>query len=71
MTRSEVNEATVKFLAKGGKITRLPDGPDFRFQPYGARVERQNASTYKVDLTATEDPGSKKQIKEFEEMSLK
>ena len=65
MNRSEVNEATARFFAKGGTVTKLPDGPDFRFQPYGVRVE-QNLAEPKVDLTAYEDPANKKQEKVLE-----
>tara|TARA_X000001388_G_C2200759_1_gene111198 strand:+ start:348 stop:551 length:204 start_codon:yes stop_codon:yes gene_type:complete len=65
MTRSELNDATARFLAKGGKVTKLPDGPDFKFQPYGVRVE-QNLAEPKVDLTAYEDPANKKQEKVLE-----
>ena len=66
MTRTELNEATVRFLANGGKITKLPDGPDFRFQAYGVGI-KPNA---KVDLAAMEDPSTKKQIEAFEKGSV-
>ena len=66
MTRSEINEAMVKFFSNGGKVTKLPDGPDFKFQPYGVRVKPGS----KVDLTVMEDPGSKKQIEVFEASKL-
>jgi len=66
MTRSEINEAMVRFFADGGKVTKLPDGPDWRFQTYGVRVPKSN----NVDLTAVEDPGSKKQIEALEERTL-
>ena len=62
MKRSELNEAVQSYLNKGGKITKLPDGPDFRFQAYGVSVKPSN----KVDLTSMEDPGSKKQIEVVE-----
>ena len=39
MTRSEVTEAMARFFADGGKVTKLPDGPDFRFQPHGVKVK--------------------------------
>ena len=65
MTRSEVNEAMAKFFANGGKVTKLPDGPDFRFQPYGVRV-KENMTEPKIDLTALEDPANKKQEKVVE-----
>ena len=67
MTRSELNEATVRFLANGGKVTKLPDGPDFRCQSYGVRVA---PSDPKVDLTAMEDPSTKKQREAFEASTL-
>ena len=66
MTREEVKEAMNRFLKEGGKITRLPDGPNYRFNPYGVRVANSNA----VDLTATEDPGTKKQREIFESNTL-
>ena len=66
MTREELKEATNRFLKKGGKITKLPDGPNYRFNPYGVRVANSNA----VDLTATEDPGTKKQREDFETNTL-
>ena len=65
MTRSEVNEAMAKFFANGGKVTKLPDGPDFRFQPYGVRV-KEDMTEPKIDLTALEDPANKKQEKVVE-----
>ena len=67
MTRSELNEATVKFLANGGKITKLPDGPDYRFQPYGVRVQPGDP---KVDLTVSDTPTTKQQIYYVEKNSL-
>ena len=66
MNREELKEATDRFLKEGGKIEKLPDGPDYRFNPYGARVAHSNA----VDLTATEDPGTKKQREDFETNTL-
>jgi len=57
MTRSELNDATARFLANGGKVTKLPDGPDFRFQPHGVKVKE----SFSVDVTATEDPANIKQ----------
>ena len=66
MTRSEVNEAMARFFANGGKVTKLPDGPDFRFQAYGVSVKPSN----KVDLTSMEDPSSKKQTEAFESNKL-
>ena len=65
MTRSEINEAMARFFADGGKVTKLPDGPDFRFQPYGVRV-KEDMTEPKIDLTALEDPANKKQEKVVE-----
>ena len=67
MTRSEINEAMVKFFSNGGKVTKLPDGPNFRFQSYGVRVP---PSDPKVDLSALEDPSTKKQREAFEANKL-
>ena len=66
MNRSDLNEAVQSYLNKGGKITKLPDGPDFRFQAYGVSVKPSN----KVDLTSMEDPGSKKQSEAYESNKL-
>ncbi len=66
MKRSELNEAMAKYFADGGKVTKLPDGPDFRFQPYGVRVK----ASLGVDLTVTEDPGTTKQRKVVESNSV-
>ena len=62
-----MNEATVNFLANGGKITKLPDGPDYRFQPYGARAQPDDP---KVDLTVSDTPTTKQQIMYVEKNSL-
>ena len=48
ISRKKLNLEIVKYLKNGGKITKLPDGPDFRFQPYGVRVAPGDP---KVDLT--------------------
>ena len=66
MNRSKLNEAVQSYLNKGGKISKLPDGPDFRFQAYGVSVKPSN----KVDLTSMEDPSSKKQTEAFESNKL-
>ena len=66
MNRSKLNEAVQSYLNKGGKITKLPDGPDFRFQAFGVSVKPSN----KVDLTSMEDPSSKKQTEAFESNKL-
>ena len=62
MTRSELNDATARFLAKGGKVTKLPDGPDFRFQAHGVKVKE----SFSVDTNATESPANISQEKAFE-----
>ena len=66
MTREELKEATDRFLKDGGKIEKLPDGPNFNFQKYGVSVPKSN----KVDLTAIEDPTTKKQMEAFESGKL-
>ena len=66
MNRKELNEATAKFLADGGKVTKLPDGPDTRRYAYGVRVPISN----NVDLTLGVDPANKKQVSAFERNSL-
>ena len=67
MTRTEINTAVNSYLKNGGKITKLPDGPNFRFQPYGVRVVPGDP---KVDVTVTETPTTKQQINYVEENSL-
>ena len=67
MTRSEINEAMARYFANGGKVTKLPDGPDFRFQSYGVKIP---PSDPKVDLAALEDPSTKKQREAFEAGTL-
>ena len=67
MKRSELNEAMTKYFANGGKVTKLPDGPDYRFQPYGARVQPGDP---KVDLTVSDTPTTKQQINYVEKHSL-
>ena len=62
MNRSELNEAVKSYLKNGGKITKLPDGPDFRFQAYGVRVP----NSMSVDTTAGQDPVNKKQLSYYE-----
>jgi hypothetical protein len=37
ISRKKLNLEIVKYLKTGGKITKLPDGPDYHFQPYGVR----------------------------------
>ena len=69
MTRSEINEAMARYFANGGKVTKLPDGPDFRFQPYGVRV-KEDMTEPKVDLTVYEDPANKKQAAVVESNSV-
>ena len=67
ISRKKLNLEIVKYLKNGGKITKLPDGPDFRFQPYGVRVAPGDP---KVDVTVTETPTTKQQINYVEENSL-
>ena len=67
MKRSELKEAVNSYLKNGGKITKLPDGPDYRFQPYGVRVTPGDP---KVDLTVTDTPTTKQQISYVEKNSL-
>jgi len=69
MTRSELNVAMAKYFADGGKVTKLPDGPDFRFQPYGVRV-KEDMTEPKVDLTVYQDPANKKQAAVVESDSV-
>ena len=66
MTRKELNEAMVRYLANGGKITKLPDGPDTGWKSYGVRVP----PSQKVDLTLGVDPANKSQTAAFERNSL-
>ena len=67
ITRTELNEEVTKYLKNGGKITKLPDGPDYRFQPYGVRVPSGDP---KVDLTVSDTPTTKQQISYVEKNSL-
>ena len=67
ISREKLNLEVVKYLKNGGKITKLPDGPDFRFQPYGVRVPPGDP---KVDLTITDTPTTKQQISYVEKNSL-
>jgi len=67
ISRKKLNLEISKYLKNGGKITKLPDGPDFRFQPYGVRVPPGDP---KVDLTITDSPTTKQQISYVEKNSL-
>ena len=67
ISRKKLNLEIVKYLKNGGKITKLPDGPDFRFQPYGVRVAPGDP---KVDLTITDTPTTKQQLSYVEKNSL-
>ena len=67
ISRKKLNLEIVKYLKNGGKITKLPDGPDYRFQPYGVRVTPGDP---KVDLTVTDTPTTKQQISYVEKNSL-
>ena len=67
ISRKKLNLEIAKYLKNGGKITKLPDGPDYRFQPYGVRVTPGDP---KVDLTITDPPTTKQQISYVEKISL-
>ena len=67
ITRTELNKEIAKYVKRGGKITKLPDGPDYRFQPYGVRVTPGDP---KVDLTITDTPTTEQQISYVEKNSL-
>ena len=67
ISRKRLNLEISKYLKNGGKITKLPDGPDYRFQPYGVRVTPGDP---KVDLTITDTPTTKQQISYVEKNSL-
>ena len=66
MNRSELNEAVKSYLKSGGKITKLPDGPDFRFQAYGGRAP----NSISVDTTAGQDPVNKQQLSYYEKSAV-
>ena len=65
--RKKLNLEISKYLKNGGKITKLPDGPDYHFQPYGVRVTPGDP---KVDLTVSDSPTTKQQISYVEKHSL-
>ena len=67
MTRTEIQKAVDNYLQKGGKITKLPDGPNYQFQPYGVRVTPGDP---KVDLTVSDTPTTEQQISYVEKNSL-
>ena len=67
ISREKLNLEVVKYLKNGGKITKLPDGPDYRFQPYGVRVPPGDP---KVDLTISDTPTTKQQISYVEKNTL-
>ena len=67
ISRKKLNLEIVKYLKNGGKITKLPDCPDFRFQPYGVRVPPGDP---KVDLTVSDTPTTKQQISYVEKNAL-
>tara|TARA_Y100001949_G_C15751148_1_gene227929 strand:+ start:133 stop:339 length:207 start_codon:yes stop_codon:yes gene_type:complete len=66
ITRTELNEEITKYIKNGGKITRLPDGPNFRFQAYGVRVP----NSISVDTTVGQDPVNKKQLSYYEKSAI-
>jgi len=67
ISRKKLNLEISKYLKNGGKITKLPDGPDYRFQHYGVRVPPGDP---KVDLTISDTPTTKQQISYVEKNSL-
>ena len=67
ISRKKLNLEIAKYLKNGGKITKLPDGPNYYFQPYGVRVTPGDP---KVDLTVTDTPTTKQQIFYVEKNSL-
>ena len=67
ISRKKLNLEIDKYLKNGGKITKLPDGPDYRFQPYGVRVTPGDP---KVDLTVSDTPTTEQQISYVEKNSL-
>ena len=67
ISRKKLNLEISKYLKNGGKITKIPDGPDYRFQPYGVRVPPGDP---KVDLTISDTPTTKQQISYVEKNSL-
>ena len=67
ISRKKLNLEISKYLKNGGKITKLPDGPDYRFQPYGVRVPPGDP---KVDLTVSATPTTEQQISYVEKNSL-
>ena len=67
ISRKKLNLEISKYLKNGGKITKLQDGPDYRFQPYGVRVPPGDP---KVDLTISDTPTTKQQISYVEKNTL-
>lgn len=67
ISRKKLNLDIIKYLQMGGKITKIPDGPDYQFQPYGVRISPGDP---KVDLSIADSPTTKQQIKYVEKNSL-
>jgi hypothetical protein len=67
ISRKKLNREIIKYLKNGGKITKLPDGPNHSFHPYGARLTPGDP---KVDLTVSDSPTTKQQISYVEKHSL-
>ena len=67
ISRKKLNLEIGKYLKNGGKITKLPDGPNYQFQPYGVRVTPGDP---KVDLTVSDTPTTEQQISYVEKNSL-
>jgi len=67
ISRKKLNLEIIRYLKNGGKITKLPDGPDYSFQPHGVRLTPGDP---KVDITITDSPTTKEQISYVEKNSL-
>ena len=67
MTRTEIQKAVDNYLQKGGKITKLPDGPNFRFEPHDVKAAPSDPTVYR---TITETPTTQQQMDYMEDNSL-
>ena len=67
MTRTEIQKAVDNYLQKGGKIIKLPDGPNFRFEPHDVKAAPSDPI---VDVTITETPTTQQQMDYMEDNSL-
>ena len=66
ISRQVVNDSVANFLKNGGTITKLPDGPNFRYHSHSVRVP----SSMSVDTTATQEPANKKQLRHFKKSAV-